>query len=127
MAFDQWMIGEVAIAHRRAYRDTTAVDCLDLIERQAMDVDYLGRTLDVELHEIEQRRPSREEAGRRVIGLTVSGRLRKSNRLIDIGDEFKLKGFHEYAPLRFCDELAGSRTRCSYKPHSGRCSRSWLP
>src|ERR1700761_6048979 len=121
------MIGEIRIADRRSYRDATAVDGLDLIEWQAMDVDHLSRTFDVELHKIEQRRASRKETNRGAVGLAVSGRIRGVDRLADIGDAFKLKGFHERAPLKLCDESAGSRPRCSYRRHSGRYSRSWPP
>src|SRR5271156_4409600 len=105
MTLDQRMIGEVGIAYRCAYGDATAVDCLDLIERQAMNVDHLSRTLDIELHQIQEGRAAGEEADRRGIGLAVSGSLRESDRLIDIRDAFKLKGFHVYAPLKLCDEL----------------------
>jgi hypothetical protein len=41
------------VAHRCAYRDAAAVECFDLIERQAVDINDLRRALHVELHQVE--------------------------------------------------------------------------
>jgi hypothetical protein len=54
VAHHRRMVREVGVAHQRTDAEATAGKRFDLVERQAVDVDDLLRTLDVQLHEVEK-------------------------------------------------------------------------
>jgi hypothetical protein len=72
--FDEFVLRDGAVFGGRAELQAAIGGGFDLIERQAADVDQLCRRLDIELHQIELRRPAGEQANRGT--LLRRGRLR---------------------------------------------------
>ena len=54
--------GEVGVAHQRADPQAAIGASLDLVEREAVDVDQVRRRLDLELHQVEQIGAAGDEA-----------------------------------------------------------------
>src|SRR6267143_730596 len=57
------MVRQIRIAHGRPDLQPPVRKRLDLVERQAVDVDDMLRPLDVQLHQVEKRRPARYKSG----------------------------------------------------------------
>ena len=69
------VVGELGIANRRTNLQAAIRRRFDLIERQAVDVEHLRRRFDVQLHQVDQRRPAGEEPHVRALlrGLRLRG------------------------------------------------------
>ena len=57
------MRGQVGVAHQRADAQAAVCRHLDLVQRQAIDVDEMRRRLDLEFHEIEKVGAAGDELG----------------------------------------------------------------
>ena len=64
--FELWVIGEIGIRHERADAQAASGSLLDLVERQARDVDQPGRALDVLFHQVDQIGAACDEFRRRI-------------------------------------------------------------
>ena len=65
IAPDPWIGGKVGVAHQSANAQTPFGRRLDLVERQAVHIDQMGRRLDLELHQVEQVGAAGDEAAAR--------------------------------------------------------------
>src|SRR5580704_8485182 len=54
---------KIAVSHRRAYAQAALRGVLDLVQRKTVDVDELRRSLNLQLHQVEQVRSACDELG----------------------------------------------------------------
>ncbi len=108
--------GEIAVRHQRADRQPAIGALLDRREIEPADIDQLLRRLDLQLHQVEQVGPARDEASaRRDGGL---GTIRPWHiRTFSMG--------HSAQRAQACN--FESRPRCWDRPSSGRDCRSSAP
>ena len=99
IALHRRMVGEIGIANGGADLQPAVGRRFDLVERQAVDVEEPRGRLDVQLHQVEQRRPAGEEPHVRALlrGFRLRGR-RDRRRGICGPNEFE--GMHGIAPAR---------------------------
>ena len=82
---------EVGVSHHCADSQTAVGKRSDLVERQARDVDELRWLFDVELHQVDERRPSGEIASPRI-------RDREACRGVRVGDGRVGERLHRATP-----------------------------
>ena len=75
VALHRRMVGEIGIANGGADLQPAVGRGFDLVERQAVDVEHPRRRFDVQLHQIDQRRPAGDEPHVRALlrGLRLRG------------------------------------------------------
>jgi hypothetical protein len=56
------VVRHVAVAHHRAHADAAARQLADFSQRQLIDVEQRCRRLDVQLHQVDDRRPTSEKS-----------------------------------------------------------------
>jgi hypothetical protein len=63
---DQWVIGEIGVAHQGADAQTAVRSAFDLVQRQPVNVDHLCGAFDIHLHQVDKIGAAGDEFCRRI-------------------------------------------------------------
>src|SRR5882757_9789894 len=122
-------MGDIGVARECSDDESAVGRRLDLVERKNVDVDDLFGALDVELHQVNQRRATGNETN--FCGLLRCRRgCPQLDGLVNGGGSTELERIHFFTPIpvsaaRLVCGWTVRLRRCWDRRHSGRYCRTW--